>query len=115
VNPVKKLVVSSVVLIALLVATVVSASLVLADEPAVSGAQENHSGCAHGQGNMWTIKIEAASKVLGMTVEAIQAELQAGKSLPTIAAEQGVDVQALRDAVHGAVRAAGGCSCGSHE
>lgn len=112
----KKFAMSSVVLIALLVATVVSASLVFADEPVTtSGTQENHSDCAYGQGDKWAIKIAAAAEVLGMTVEEIEAEVQAGKSLPAIAQVQGVEVQTLRDAVHSAMRAAGySCGCGSH-
>ena len=111
----KKIVMSSVVLVALLVATVVSSSLVFADEPGANGAQENHSGCAYGQGDRWAIKIAAAAEVLDMTVEEIEAEVQAGKYLPTIAVEQGVELQTLRDAVHSAMKAAGySCGCGSH-
>jgi hypothetical protein len=108
----KKLVMSSAMLIVLLMATVASASLVFADEPA-DGAQENHKGYTAETADRWAIKFAVAAEVLDMTVEEIEAEVQAGKYLPQIAAEQGVDVQTLRDAVHGAMNEAG-YSCGSH-
>ena len=108
----KKLVVSSAMLIVFLMATVVSVSLVFADEP-VDGAQENHKGYTVETADRWAIKFAAAAEVLDMTVEEIEAEVQAGKYLPQIAAERGVDVQTLRNAVHGAMNEAG-YSCGSH-
>ena len=109
----KKLVMSSAMLIVLLMATVFSAPLVFADEP--DDGVQFHRGYTAETVDRWAIKFAAAAKVLDMTVEEIEAEVQAGKWLPQIAAEQGIDVQTLRDAVHGAMNAAGySCSCGSH-
>ena len=60
------------------------------------------------------LKIAAAAQFLGLTPEEIAAQLQAGKRLYQVAAEQGVDVQAFREAVHAVVNENGGCGCGTH-
>jgi hypothetical protein len=59
-------------------------------------------------------KIDAAAEFLGMTPEEVAAQVQAGKRLYEIAAEQGADVDAFKEAVHAAVDEVGGCGCGSH-
>ena len=60
------------------------------------------------------LKIAAAAQFLGLTPEEIAAQVQVGKRLYEIAAEQGIDVQAFKDTVHAAIGADGECGCGSH-
>ena len=45
--------------------------------------------------------LDTAAEVLGMTPEDLRVELRAGKSLADVAEEQGVDPQAICDAIHG--------------
>jgi hypothetical protein len=59
-------------------------------------------------------KIDAAAGFLGLTPEEIAAQVEVGKRLYEIAAEQGADVDAFKEAVHAVVNEAGGCGCGSH-
>lgn len=59
-------------------------------------------------------KIDAAAEFLGLTPEEVAAQVQAGKRLYEIAAEQGADVEAFKNAVHAVVNETGGCGCGSH-
>lgn len=47
--------------------------------------------------------LDAAAEVLSMTPDDLRAELQAGKSLAEVAEEQGVDPQAVCDAIHAQV------------
>ena len=65
-------------------------------------------------GDKLALKIAAAAQFLELAPEEIAAQVEAGKRLYEIAAEQGVDVQAFKDTVHAAIGAAGGCGCGSH-
>jgi hypothetical protein len=62
----------------------------------------------------FALKIAAAAELLGLAPEEIIAQVEAGKRLYEIAAEQGVDVQAFKDTVHAAIGADGECGCGSH-
>lgn len=49
------------------------------------------------------LALEAAAEALGMTPEELKAELQAGKSVRTVAGERGVDVQTVIDAIVAAI------------
>lgn len=77
-----------------------------------------HAEGAYGHGNangeMLTIKVNAAAEFLGLTSEEVIAQVEAGKWLYEIAEEQGADVEAFVEAVHAAIGDAGGCGCGSH-
>ena len=78
------------------------------------GPEGEHAegGCGgYADPEKWAIKIDAAAELLGLTPEEIVAQVQAGKRLYEIAAEQGADMAAFRDTVHAAI---GGCGCGSH-
>jgi hypothetical protein len=84
-------------------------------------AQEDPStppGQHEWNGEMRSVKAEVAAEALGMTPEQLLAELDAGNSLADIAEAQGVELEAVREVVHDAVRAAGGgrggCGRGSH-
>ena len=73
------------------------------------------AGCGgYADPEKFAAKVAAAAEFLGMTPEEIVAQVQSGKRLYEIAAEQGVDMDAFRDAVHAAVNEEGGCGCGSH-
>jgi hypothetical protein len=54
-----------------------------------------------GPGNQWTT-FDAAAEALGLTPEAFFSELHAGKTLEEIAEAQGVDIQAVHDAMNAA-------------
>jgi hypothetical protein len=47
------------------------------------------------------------AKALGLTVDQLQVELQAGKTVPQIAQEHGVDLSKVRDAVMAQLQASG--------
>jgi hypothetical protein len=79
--------------------------------------EDEHSegGCGgYVDSEKFALKIAAAAELLGLAPEEIAAQVEAGKRLYEIAAEQGVDVQAFRDTVHAAIGAEGGCGCGSY-
>jgi polyhydroxyalkanoate synthesis regulator phasin len=52
-------------------------------------------------GDRWTM-FDATAEALGLTPEGLFAELHAGKSLAEVAEAQGVDTEALQDAMHAA-------------
>jgi polyhydroxyalkanoate synthesis regulator phasin len=58
-------------------------------------------GFGWARGGMWTM-FDTAAETLGLTPEELFAELRAGKSPAEIAEEQGVDVEALYDAMNAA-------------
>lgn len=75
---------------------------------------EEHGGDACGDyadGDKLALKIAAAAEFLGLSPEEITTQVQAGKRLYQIAADQGADVSAFKDAVHAVI---GECGCGSH-
>ena len=64
---------------------------------ALNAARPAHGpGKGHGRG---AAKLDAAAKVLGMTVEDLRSALDGGKSLAAVAAEKGVDVAKVVDAL----------------
>jgi len=58
-------------------------------------------GCLGGPGDHWKT-FDAVAKALGLTPEALFSELHAGKTLEEIAAAQGVDIEAVKDAIKAA-------------
>jgi len=104
----KKLVLlAGVALIVLLLAGLGGAAFVFAQEPTPPVPFGWHGG-GHGRGGFgwagggaWTM-FDTAAEALGMTPEELFAELRAGKSLTEIAEEQGVEVEAMHDAVNAA-------------
>ena len=82
------------------------------------GEDHDEGGCSGGgryaNPEKFAAKVDAAAEFLGMTPEEIVAQVQAGKRLYEIAAEQGADVEAFKEAVHAVVNEGGGCGCGSH-
>lgn len=77
--------------------------------PSVSGAQDttttapdNAASSEQGRpdrGGRGGMHLEMAAETLGLTTDELKTELQAGKSLATIAEDQGVDKQELIDAL----------------
>jgi len=59
-----------------------------------------------GRGGQWTM-FDTAAEALGLTPEELFAELHAGKSLEEIAEEQGVEMQAVQEALNAAQVEAG--------
>jgi len=53
------------------------------------------------RGGQWTM-FDTAAEALGLTPEELFAELHAGKSLDEVAEEQGVDIEAVQDAMSAA-------------
>ena len=108
----KLLIVAGVALIVLLLAGLGGVALVFAQEPTPPVPFGWHSG-GRGMGGFgrggfgwagggpWTM-FDTAAEALGLTPEEFFAELRAGKSPAEIAEEQGVDVEALYDAVNAA-------------
>jgi hypothetical protein len=108
--------ISGAVVAVLLVAGIVTAAVVLADEG--DPGSENHFGwlghrtLGSGFGAQmlgfrsgdWTA-YDTAAEELGLTPEGLFAELHAGKSLDEIAEAEGVDLQAVYDAMSDAARA----------
>ncbi|HKY77608.1 MAG TPA: hypothetical protein VJS45_15845 [Acidimicrobiia bacterium] len=66
---------------------------------ALDAARPAHGPGGHGPGHGGFGKLDAAAKVLGMTVEDLRSALQGGKSLAAVAAEKGVDVAKVVDAL----------------
>jgi uncharacterized membrane protein len=94
---------SSGALIVLLLAGVAGVTIVSADEPtptfpAPFGWGSRGFGWA---GGMWTL-FDAAAEALGLTPEGLFAESHGGKSLDEIAEEQGVEVDAVQEAMNAA-------------
>ena len=93
------------VVVALLLAGTVGVSIVSAQEPpppASPGAGGGRRGGFLGaRGGAWTA-FDAAAEALGLTPEELFAELHDGKRLEEIAEAQGVDMEAVREAVQAA-------------
>ena len=86
------------------VLTVVMAGSALAQEP--DPLDKPFGGWGRGcfgrfAGGRWTM-FDAAAEALGLTPEGLFAELHAGKSMAEVAEAQGVDAEALQDALHAA-------------
>jgi hypothetical protein len=108
------------VLVALLLAGLIGVTVASAQEPTeptptpepgappgMPGGGRERSGFGggffgEGPGNQWAT-FDAAAEALGLTPEELFSELHAGKTLEEIAEAQGVDIQAVRDAM-GAAR-----------
>ncbi len=115
------IILSSGALIVLLLAALAGAMLVFAEEPPLTpdfpfggrgggrglggfgwhGGGRGWGGFAWAGGEQWTM-FDAAAEALGLTPEELFAELRAGKSLTEIAEEQGIEVEAVYDALHAA-------------
>jgi DNA-directed RNA polymerase specialized sigma subunit len=68
-------------------------------------------------GTEHTQMLDTVANALGMTVDELQAELQAGKTIPQIAKEKGIDLtqlQSTMQAEHAAGGMAGGMGMGGH-
>jgi hypothetical protein len=91
-----------------------------ANVPALTGDDDPEDEHAEGDcggyvdSDKFALKIATAAELLGLAPEEIIAQVEAGKRLYEIAAEQGADVEAFKDTVHAAIGADGGCGCGSH-
>lgn len=98
---------SSGALIVLLLAGVAGVTIVSADEPtptppAPFGWGGRGRGFSFGRaGGMWTL-FDAAADALGLTPEGLFAESHGGKSLDEIAEEQGVEMDAVQEAMKAA-------------
>jgi hypothetical protein len=103
----KLLILASAVLVVLLLAGLGGAVFVFAQEPTPPipfgwhGGGRGWSGFAWTGGGPWTM-FDVAAEALGMTPEELFAELRAGKNPAEIAEEQGVEVEAVYDAVNAA-------------
>jgi hypothetical protein len=109
------------VLVALLLVGLVGVSIASAQEPTATpepGVPSNGPGAGRGgrglgpglglgrffgggPGDQWTT-FDATAEALGLTPEALFSELHSGKTLEEIAEAQGVDLQAVQDAVQAA-------------
>lgn len=98
---------AGVTLIVLLLAGLGGAALVFAQEPTPPtpfgrhGGGRGMGGFAWAGGGQWTM-FDTAGEVLGLTPEEFFAELHAGKSMADIAEEQGVEMEAVQDAMNAA-------------
>jgi transposase len=108
----KLLIGAGVALIVLLLAGLGGAAFVFAQEPTPTfpfggrGGSWGRGGFGRGgfgwaRGGMWTM-FDTAAEALGLTPEELFADLREGKSPAEIAEEQGVDVEALYDAMNAA-------------
>jgi hypothetical protein len=92
------------------------------DDPGDEHPEDKHDEEDHAEGGCgryadpakFAAKVNVAAELLGMTPDEIIAQVQAGKRLYEIAAEQGADADTFKDAVHAAVNEGGGCGCGFH-
>jgi hypothetical protein len=102
------------VLVALLLVGLVGVTIASAQEPTSTpepGAPSGWPGGGHerggfgggffggGPGDQWTT-FDTAAEALGLTPEALFSELHSGKTLEEIAGAQGVDIQAVQDAMN---------------
>jgi uncharacterized membrane protein len=95
----------SVALILVLVASLAGATLVSADEPTTT-PKTNGWGRGFGRGVGGQAGLEAAADLLGMTADELSTQLWGGRTLADLADKAGVDLQTLRDAVEAANQAA---------
>jgi len=116
-NKKRLILLSGVALVALLLAGLAGATFVSAQEPTPPVPFGEHGGGWGGfvrysggrgrggfgwaGGGQWTM-FDTAAEALGLTPEEYFAELHAGKSLAEIAEEQGVEVEAVKDAMNAA-------------
>jgi len=86
-----------------IVAALGISSLAFAQEstPAAPAAPLAHGG-GFGRGPYSQEALAAAAEVLGMTVDELSTQLWGGKPLADLAAEAGVELQAVRDAIEAA-------------
>ena len=98
------------VLVTLLLAGLVGVSVVFAQEPTPPASSEEcdglgffgrHGGFFGARGGSWTM-FDTAADVLGLPPEELFAEMHDGKSLEEIAEAQGVDLEAVQDAMQAA-------------
>ncbi|MDY7078391.1 MAG: hypothetical protein SXV54_15850 [Chloroflexota bacterium] len=109
---------SGVALAALLLVGLAGATVVSAQEPTPEpqvpfgwsgrdrgmggfGGRGRMGGFGWASGGQWTM-FDTAAEALGLTPDEFFAELHAGKSLDEIAEEQGVEVEAIQDAMNAA-------------
>lgn len=103
---------SGAALVALLLVGLIGVTVVSAQEPTPEpqvpfgwrGVRGGRGGFGRGmfglaRGDQWTM-FDTAAEALGLTPEELFAELHAGKSLDEIAEEQGVDMEAVQDAMN---------------
>ena len=111
-KPNRKLLGAAAMTVALTAGGAVGATL---GNPLASGAQDNpttttapdadadaspdRSPTTEGRGGRGGVDLEAAATALGLTTDELRTELKADKTLAEIATEQGVDEQALIDAL----------------
>ena len=90
-------------LIVVLVASLTGATFVFADEstPTPETPLGFHGGGFGLWGGSWTT-FDTAAEVLGLTPEELFAELHAGNTLEEIAEAQGVELEAVQDAINAA-------------
>ncbi len=112
-NKKRLIILASGTLIALLLAGLVGATAVFAQEPTPEpeapfgwrGGGRGWGGFGRGSfglgGGQWTM-FDAIAEALGLTPEELFAELHSGKSLDEIAEEQGVEMEAIQDAMNAA-------------
>ena len=98
------------VLVTLLLAGLVGASVVFAQGPTPPASSEEGGGMGFfgrrgglfgARGGSWTM-FDTAADALGLTPEELFAELHGGKSLEEIAEAQGVDLEDVQDAIQAA-------------
>ena len=103
----KLMLLSGAALVALLLVGLVGVAVVSADEPepetpfAWKGRGFGHGMFGWARGGLWTM-FDTAAEALGLTPVEYFTELHAGKSLDEVAEEQGVDIEAVQDAVKAA-------------
>jgi flagellar basal body-associated protein FliL len=106
-NKKRFLILAGVALIVLLLAGLGGAVFVFAQEPTLPipfgwhGGGRGRGGFAWAGGGPWTM-FDTAAEALGMTPEELFAELRAGKSPAEIAEEQGVEAEAVFEAMNAA-------------
>ena len=80
---------------------------------ATPGPGVHTPGSFGAMGTEHTQMLDTVANALGMTVDELQAELQAGKTIPQIAKEKGIDLTQLQSTMQ-AEHAAGGMGMGGH-
>ena len=100
-NKKRLILLGGVAVIVVLVASLAGATFVFADEPATRPeTPHGFQGRGFGLwGGSWTM-FDTAAEALGLTPEEFFAELHAGKTLEEIAEEQGVELEAVQDAMN---------------
>jgi hypothetical protein len=88
-------------LTALVLAGILGATVVYAQDatPPTPPAGPDVGGPPHGGRGLGPAELEAAAGVLGLTTDELSTQIQNGKTLEDLAAQAGVDVQAVNDAI----------------